>query len=346
MGKFFCTSELQSQRAGLKFPFLSETSTTAVAALQCENLINQLPMSQLPGPVPVSTMSENSAIQNQAPTAVPNWNPQVPPFIQNVPQQPPAYNVSSPIPAYNVSSPIPAYNVSPSAQVLTVPTAAPQWTVATAAAPNTASSSLFYQTFLKGKPKALGIVLIVSAILELVFGIALAFSIRYYTFYSGIAFWGPVFYIIAGSLTIAAHSKPNLCLIRGSLSLNILSSIVSTIAVILTIIDVATVYCYYYPGGYHNYDKCRQALDNVYGLGSALIVLNLLLFCVSLSLSIFGCRSLSTVSSDSPQVLVLQNDYVVSMNPATAPNTVSGYGQPFPTANAPYVVQVKAAPGP
>ncbi|XP_069837153.1 membrane-spanning 4-domains subfamily A member 4A-like [Dendropsophus ebraccatus] len=329
-------------------------------------------------------MSENSTIQNQAPTAVPNWNPQVPPFVQNVPQQPPAYNVStpipaynvstpipaynvstpipaynvsspipaynvsSPIPAYNVSSPIPAYNVSPSAQVLTVPTAAPQWTVATAAAPNTASSSLFYQTFLKGKPRDLGIVLIVSAILELAFGIALAIFFQSVTLLSGIAFWGPVFYIIAGSLTIAAHSKHNLCLIKGSLSLNILSSIFSIIAVILNIIDVATVYCYYYTGSYYDDDTCRQLRDNVYGLGSALIVLNLLLFCVSLSLSIFGCRSLSTVSSDSPQVLVIQS--VVSMNPATAPATFSGYGQPFPTANAPptspYVVQVKAAPVP
>ncbi|XP_069835404.1 membrane-spanning 4-domains subfamily A member 12-like isoform X2 [Dendropsophus ebraccatus] len=255
-------------------------------------------MSQLPGPVPASTMYENSAIQNQAPTAVSNLNTQVPPFLQNA------------------SLPLPAYSVSPSAQVLT---AAPQWSTTRIVAPNTSHSSPFYQTFLKGRPKALGIVLIVSAIFEIALGIGQVITASNITAPSGISFWGPIFYIIAGSLTIAAQSKPNLCLVRGSLSLNIISSILSIVAVILNAIDAATVRCYYYlSGSYYG--------SNIYGsynYGSL-------------------CRE--------KLVFLIQNDVVVSMNPSTQPDTFSGFSQPFPTANPPppppYAVHVKSTPVP
>ncbi|XP_069837181.1 membrane-spanning 4-domains subfamily A member 8-like [Dendropsophus ebraccatus] len=303
-------------------------------------------MSQLPGPLPSSTMSEtnneNSAhtyesIQNQAPTAVPSWNTQVPIILQNVPLPP-------------------AYSASHSPQVWPMPTAAPQWSVANVVPPNTDPSSPFYQTFLKGKPKALGILLIVLAILEIALGIALGFTLSSITLPSGNPFWGSIFYIIAGSLTIAAHSKPNLCLVKGSLSLNIISSIFSSIALILNIVDIVIAGCYYYTdyyGNYYgdNYRRCRQKLVSEYAVISLLLIVNLLLFCVSFSLSIFGCRSLSNVSSNSPQVFLIQNDVVVSMNPSTVPATFSGFAQPFSVANTspppPYVLQqVKATPMP
>ncbi|XP_056385952.1 membrane-spanning 4-domains subfamily A member 8-like isoform X2 [Hyla sarda] len=293
--------------------------------------------------VPASTMSTtnngnlahtNETLQNQAPTAlptyqtsqnqgltaVPNWNTQVPPFLQNAPP------------------PFPAYNAAPSAQMWTIPTVAPQYSLATVVAPNTDPSSPFYQTFLKGKPRALGIVLIVSAILEIALGITLIFTIFTITLPSGIVFWGSIFYIIAGSLTIAAHAKPSLCLVKGSLSLNIISSITSIVAIILTIVDLGTTYCYYYWDDDHTdyyFNECLQRLGGVHAVLSIHLIINLLLFCVSLSLSIFGCRSLSTVSSNGPQMFLIQNNGVVSMNPSTVPATFSGVAQPFPTANAP-----------
>ncbi|XP_056387710.1 membrane-spanning 4-domains subfamily A member 4A-like isoform X2 [Hyla sarda] len=283
-----------------------------------------------------TTNNENSAqthepLQNQAPTAVSNWNAQVPPFLQNAP------------------SPLPAYNAIPSTQMWTIPTVAPQWSLASIPAPKTDPSSPFYLAFLKGKPRALGIVLIVSAILEIALGIGLCFLMFSITSPSGISFWGPIFYIIAGSLTIAAHAKPNLCLVKGSLSLNIISSIFSIVAVILNIVDLGTIGCYnysgYYNGNYHyndQYRRCREQLGSGYAVISILLIANLLLFCVSLSLSIFGCRSLSKVSSSVPQVFLIQNDVVVSMNPSTIPATFSGFVQPYPTnvpPPPPYVFQ-------
>ncbi|XP_073414906.1 membrane-spanning 4-domains subfamily A member 4A-like [Dendrobates tinctorius] len=268
-------------------------------------------------------------IQNPASPAVPSWTTSVPTYLQNV------------------CSPLPAYNASPSTQMWTTPTVTPQWRVANVMAPNTHPSSPFYQTFLKSKPKALGIVLIISAILEIGLGIALGFTSYSISFPSGIPFWGPIFYIIAGALTISAHHKPNVCLIRGSLSLNIITSIVTTIALIINIVDLTVMQsfwnCYHGSGS----QRCKNQLNGGYAVLSFLLILHVLLFCVSLSLSIFGCRSLSQVSSNSPQVFLIQNDVVLSTNLSTVPATFAGYAQSFAPENAPppYVFQeVKARP--
>ncbi|XP_069835411.1 membrane-spanning 4-domains subfamily A member 8-like [Dendropsophus ebraccatus] len=317
-----------SLSSGLTVSFSSETSTTE-AARQCENRIKQLPMSQLPRQLPDSTMyvriNENSVyanqtVPNQAPTAVPN-------SLQSV------------------SIPLLSYNASPSGQASTVPNAAPQWSVAIVPA-NSERSSPFYQIFLKSKPKALGIVLIVSGVLEIIFGIVQSITTFSVAAVSGIFFWGPIFYIVAGSLTIAAHSKPNLCLVKGSLSLNIISSIFSFVAVILNIITLVIVsnfYQYDYRSDYRSY----RVYDGAIAVPSFLLIINLFIFCVSLSLSIFGCRSISKEYPNNPQVFLIQNDAMVSMNCSTAPATFSGNNQPYPTASAPppppYTVQqVKA----
>ncbi|XP_075034477.1 membrane-spanning 4-domains subfamily A member 8-like [Mixophyes fleayi] len=143
-------------------------------------------------------------------------------------------------------------------------------------------------------------------------------------------------YIIAGGLTIGAQCKPNICLVKGSLSLNIISSIFSFIAAILNCVDLATNRCHYYSYYYNSnyYNMCQQQLNSGYALSSLLLVINLLIFCVSLSVSIFGCRSLSRVTPNVPQVFVIQNDAVVSMNPSTVPTMMSPqFAQPAPALN-------------
>ncbi|XP_040294313.1 membrane-spanning 4-domains subfamily A member 4A-like [Bufo bufo] len=290
----------------------------------------------------INTENPPNIYESLAGQAVPYSNTPVPTYLQNAPQQPPPFNGL------------------PSTQVWNASTVVPQWRVANVVTPNTDPSSSFYRTFLKSKPRALGIVLIVSSILEIGLGIGLAFTNFTITLPSGIPFWGTIFYIIAGALTIAAQSKPNICLVRGSLSLNIISSIFSGIAIILNSVDLATLQCYlYYYGnygyyGYYNdylnkYRRCLQLLPATYALQSILLVINLLIFCISFSVSIFGCRSLCKISSNSPQVYLIQNDLVVSMNPSTVPAT--GFSQPFAPAFAPpqppaqYVFQgVKAVP--
>ncbi|XP_073453245.1 membrane-spanning 4-domains subfamily A member 4A-like isoform X2 [Aquarana catesbeiana] len=272
-----------------------------------------------------------------------------------VPSAVPASNV--PVASFfqNISPPPPTFYIPPSTQAFSVPTVAPQWRLSAIIPQNMDPSLPFFQTFLKGKPKALGILVIVAAILEIGLGIASVFTSFTITFPSGIPFWGPVFYIIAASLTLAAQKKPNICLIKGSLSLNIISSIFSMVAVILNIADLATLRCYSYSYGYYgnsgyNYNyyeaqrQCQQKLNGAYAVISLLLVINLLLFCVTVSTSVFECRSLSKVQSVT-QVFVLQNDVVLAMNPGAVPvhfPVTTTYAQPPPQPPAYTVNVVKA----
>ncbi|XP_073453249.1 uncharacterized protein [Aquarana catesbeiana] len=253
-----------------------------------------------------------SSTQSAVPSAVPASNVPVASFFQNI----------SPLP--------PTFSIAPSTQALSVPTMAPQWQLSASIPLNMDPSLPFFQTFLKGKPKALGILVIVAAILEIGLGIALGFTRFNFMLLSGIPFWGPVF-------------------IKGSLSLNIISSIFSMIAVILNIVSLVTLRCYsygYYGNSGYNYNdyngynynyyeaqrQCQQELNGAYAVISLLLVINLLLFCVTISTSVFECRSLSKVQSVT-QVFVLQNDVVLAMNPGAVPvpfPVTTTYAQPAP----------------
>ncbi|XP_077310751.1 uncharacterized protein LOC143930361 [Lithobates pipiens] len=144
-------------------------------------------------------------------------------------------NDSPPPPAYYPANPDPSW--SPYSVI-------PPWSVDNITPQNTDPSPPFYKEFLMGKPKALGVLIIVVSIFEIGLGIALAILAVTNTDVSGISFWGPVFYIIAGSLTLSAYRKPSINLVRGSLSLSVITCFITVIAVILNIIDLATVGCY------------------------------------------------------------------------------------------------------
>ncbi|XP_068114453.1 membrane-spanning 4-domains subfamily A member 4D-like [Hyperolius riggenbachi] len=249
-----------------------------------------------------------------------------------------------------------AHQGSTNTQTWNVPTVAPQWIVATPVPPNVNSSAKFFQTFLKGKPKALGIVVIVAAIIEVGLGIALA-CITYpitATVISGIPFWGAIFYIVAGSLTIAAQRKPNVCLVKGSLSLNIISTIFTIVAVILHGIDFPMVdynsYSFTYSGSndyyYYNGYGNQQSYYNGGGwhmvyykpigafiILSLLVITNVLLFCVTLSTSIFGCRSLCKEQPQVPQIFIIQNDAVIPVTTGAAPTYCVQMPPPLPPSN-------------
>ncbi|XP_069835418.1 membrane-spanning 4-domains subfamily A member 8-like isoform X2 [Dendropsophus ebraccatus] len=151
----------------------------------------------------------------------------------------PPYSLSQ----FDVPPVLPGCIAPPDPQTWKVPTVAPQWSFA-AVIPQITESSKFYQIFLKGKPKALGIVLITAAILQIIVGIGLFFTAFSVSLPSGIPFWGPICYIIAGSLTIAAQAKPSICLIKGSLTLNIFTTVFSAVGLLLTAIDLAVIWCY------------------------------------------------------------------------------------------------------
>ncbi|XP_063819448.1 membrane-spanning 4-domains subfamily A member 4A-like [Pseudophryne corroboree] len=241
----------------------------------------------------------------------------------------PTMNTSAHASGNNMILPPHAYTVSPATQVWNGPQGIPVTVV-----PQN-SSPAFHRTFLKAKPRALGIVLIVAAVLQIALGIGQICTFFAVSTVSGIVFWGSVFYIIAGALTVAAYCKPNICLVKGSLSLNIISSVFSFIAFILNCVDLALApffdYSYYYNNNSYeeSYDTgyYRERHYRGYAILSILLLTNLLLFCVSLSVSIFGCRSLAQETPNVPQVFIIQNDVVLSMSPSTAPGTFPAFAQ-------------------
>lgn len=173
-----------------------------------------------------------------------------------------------------------------------------------------------YQEFLKGHPKALGTMQIMVALLYVSLGTVLLFTLdSYVSFgtYSGISYWGAAFYIISGSLSIAAGHKRSSCEVQGALAMNIISSLVSLAAIGLYCADIAHHIHNYNPPCY---DLCGIYHDEVFILRELalgfLVLCSLLEFCVSVSLSVFGGRSLQNHST-LPQVIVISNDY---QNPA------------------------------
>ncbi|XP_068111769.1 membrane-spanning 4-domains subfamily A member 4A-like [Hyperolius riggenbachi] len=222
-------------------------------------------------------------------------------------------------PGYFASgAPPPFYNVSNIQSQRTMPSTDPQ----------AANCLAFYNTFLKGKPKALGIVLIVFSVVQIALGIGSICTAGVASIYSGINFWGPIFYIIAGSLTIGAQARPNICLIKGSLGLNIVTAVFSFISLILDCVDLAIISStyYYYYGDYNDYygysNYMAEIMTGGYAILIFLLLINLLLFCVSISLSVFGCRALAHEPISPRQVFIIRNDAVVTV-PEPMPYAIS-----------------------
>ncbi|KAM4701323.1 membrane-spanning 4-domains subfamily A member 8-like [Discoglossus pictus] len=180
----------------------------------------------------------------------------------------------------------------------------------------------FYKTFLKGQPKALGTVQITLGILHIALGVVLV-STSYpgITFISGVPFWGTIFYVIAGSLSVGAENKQSRCLVRGSLALNIISCFVSLLEIILIIVD----FIIYFPMYYCNdYDYSCSDYNRMVPIRNTclvfLLIISLLQFCVSMSLSAFGCRSLNHQSIQQTPVYVINSNYHVTMGPGAFPS--------------------------
>ncbi|XP_040176981.1 membrane-spanning 4-domains subfamily A member 15-like [Rana temporaria] len=183
------------------------------------------------------------------------------------------------------------------------------------------NSLLFHQTFLRGKPKAFGILLIVVGVLEIILGIVSASTpnglvalFLFVSSISGIDFWGAIIYIVAGALTIVAGTRPNICMIKGSLALNIITAIFSFIAFIFVCVDLAALDALNdLTGGILETFFATQ-LAGVKAVLAILLILNLLLFGVSIFLSVFGCQALGHEPNTPPQVFVVQNTVVTGMH--------------------------------
>ncbi|XP_058870713.1 membrane-spanning 4-domains subfamily A member 15-like [Acipenser ruthenus] len=130
------------------------------------------------------------------------------------------------------------------------------------------------QTFLRGQPKALGVVQIIIGIVSLLFGPVL---VNVYIFAGdiGLPFWTGVWYIISGSLAVAAENIHRRDLVKACLGMNIISSIFAGVGFILYSVDLSI----------------RTSTIQHVGIVAVLLVLNILEMCIAIATSAFGCKS-------------------------------------------------------
>uniref|UniRef100_A0A8D1IQU5 Membrane spanning 4-domains A4A n=1 Tax=Sus scrofa TaxID=9823 RepID=A0A8D1IQU5_PIG len=154
------------------------------------------------------------------------------------------------------------------------------------------------EKFLKGEPKILGVVQVLIALMNsslgtVVMSVTLSHKYLEYSFYlacAGYIISASVMFIISGSLSIAAGTKGTKGLVQGSLGLNITSSILAAIGIILLSLSFLVSSFDYTCRSNPDLENCSMILSILMGMNGMVLILTLLEFCIALSLSAFGCK--------------------------------------------------------
>ncbi|XP_073178909.1 membrane-spanning 4-domains subfamily A member 4D-like isoform X1 [Lepidochelys kempii] len=129
--------------------------------------------------------------------------------------------------------------------------------------------------------------------------------------------WSGLLYIISGSISVVAAKNPKIPLVKGSLGMNIISSVLAGCAMILYLISLMESRyqsrCDWYPENCFPY-KVTMACIMV------LFLFTFLEFCVSISTAAFGCKTVCRDSYSQVSVVIYQN-MVPPGDPTTATNT-------------------------
>ncbi|XP_021081388.1 membrane-spanning 4-domains subfamily A member 4D [Mesocricetus auratus] len=138
------------------------------------------------------------------------------------------------------------------------------------------------EKFLKGEPKVLGVVQIMIALINLSLGMIMMNTtpIRFppLSVYTWAPVWGPIMFLLSGSLSIAAAVRTTESLVTSSLSLNTISSVVAAATSIISVFSVTI-------------DAFEKFGEIFVGIDALMLILNMLEFCIAVSISAFGCKA-------------------------------------------------------
>ncbi|KAM4016794.1 membrane-spanning 4-domains subfamily A member 4A-like isoform 1-T2 [Anomaloglossus baeobatrachus] len=172
-------------------------------------------------------------------------------------------------------------------------------------------------TFYKGEPEVLGTTQIFTGIVLISFDIMVMTS-GYLGMiaYSGVPIWAGILFIISGSLSVNASVKPTVGKVKASLFMNIVTTLSAGCGMIIGLIEFFVVpllieyelnltYCAYYKSD----KQCLGEFSGLvvyYGIISLNVLLFVLMFCISISTSVFACRTVCRSSFEEINVVIYQ----------------------------------------
>uniref|UniRef100_UPI00398E9518 membrane-spanning 4-domains subfamily A member 8-like isoform X1 n=2 Tax=Pristiophorus japonicus TaxID=55135 RepID=UPI00398E9518 len=184
-------------------------------------------------------------------------------------------------------------------------------------AANVVQNKAGVQEMLKGKFKALGITEIVTGIISIIIGtvqVSLDEGYDAFSILSGAPWWNGVLFIIAGSLAVAVERSPTDCMIKGCLSMNIISAIFCLPAVIMYSINISMQPCCYYERpNYYDQSGTVPCL-------AILLVLALLNGAISIAISSFNCKAVTCCNASPVPIIVVYNNPSAQPNPSLQAN--------------------------
>nr|XP_043879432.1 membrane-spanning 4-domains subfamily A member 15-like [Solea senegalensis] len=158
-------------------------------------------------------------------------------------------------------------------------------------------NSVGVRRFIKGQPQALGTVQIIIGVMVFLIGITMAPDGDTMGIHSGAFVWGSAFSITAGSLTVAAATKLNRCLIKCAMAFSIVTAVTSTIAAILYSVDFFVLLLFIRCG----YD-CELFKSRIEGISVVLVVFSLLQMIVSVVIAGYACCATCDGQEETPAV--------------------------------------------
>lgn len=153
------------------------------------------------------------------------------------------------------------------------------------------------EKFLKGEPKVLGVMQVMIALINLSLGVIMM-NLEYPRLILSVDLWAPVWgsitFMLSGSLSIAAAVRTTKGLVTSSITLNTISSVVAAATSIIGFMSVLT-------------NAFATAISYTFrvvvGMDALMFILNVLGFCITVSIAAFGCKASCCTSSEVVVVL-------------------------------------------